>query len=206
MKSTSCATEADRAINIDTFVPRDSIDPIYFNGRTYYLLPDGPMGLKPYAVLLKALKAEDRWAVGQAVFFGREQLVLLRPLEEVICLEMLHYAAQVREPASFTSEVEMPPVAKEELRLASKLIEASTRDDFDMAQYQDQYTVRLKELIEAKVAGRQIVASPGAEETTPVINLMDALRQSVARAKQPASRKKPAASSARPRRRGRHSA
>ncbi len=63
-------TEADRAINIDTFVPRDSIDPIYFNGRTYYLLPDGAMGVKPYAVLLKALNAEDRWAVGQGVFFG----------------------------------------------------------------------------------------------------------------------------------------
>ena len=189
-------TEADKAINIDTFVPRDSIDPVYFNGRTYYLLPDGPMGLKPYAVLLKALDAEGRWAVGQAVFFGREQLVMLRPLDEVICLEMLHYAAQVRQPASFTSELSLPPVAKEELRLASKLIEASTRDKFDLAQYEDQYTTRLKELIDAKVAGKEIVAAPGAEESTPVINLMDALRQSVARAKQPQSRKKPAASTA----------
>ncbi len=130
---------------------------------------------------------------------------MLRPMDKVICLEMLHYAAQVRAPSTFETDLVLPPVAKEELRLASKLIEASTRDDFDIAQYQDQYTVRLKELIEAKIAGRQIVAAPSAEETTPVINLMDALRQSVARAK-PSSRKKPAASSSRPRRRGRHTA
>jgi DNA end-binding protein Ku len=72
------------------------------------------------------------------------------------------------------------------------LIEASTREDFDLSAYVDQYTVRLKELIAAKVEGKEIVASPK-QEPAPVINLMDALRKSVARAKQPQPRKKPAA-------------
>ena len=173
---------ADRAINIDTFVSPDAIDPVYFDGRSYYLLPDGPMGTKPYAVLLQALAHERQWAVGQAVFFGCEQLVLVRPLAGVLCLEMLHYSAQVRSIESVAGELSLPTVKKEELRLASKLIEASARAGFDFAQYVDQYTNRLKELIDAKVEGKEIVAPPQ-EDETPVINLMDALRKSVAQAK-----------------------
>jgi len=138
-------------------------------------------------VLLAALAHEKRWGVGQGVFFGREQLVLLRPLPGVLCLEMLHYAAQVRAPQTFAEEITLRAVHKEELRLAGKLIEASTRAKFDLSVYEDQYTTRLKELIEAKVAGKEIVAPPS-EEEAPIINLMDALRQSVAKAKRPAKK------------------
>jgi DNA end-binding protein Ku len=183
-------TANDRAINIDTFVSPDAIDPAYFDGRTYYLQPDGPIGQKPYAVLLEALAHQKRWAVGQGVFFGREQLLLVRPVEQVLCVEMLHYAAQVRSLESISADTSLPGVTKEELRLANKLIESSTRDKFDLAEYQDQYTLRVKELIEAKVAGKEIVAPPSDEEP-PVINLMDALRKSVAQAK--GRPKKPAA-------------
>jgi DNA end-binding protein Ku len=182
-------SQADKAINIDTFVAPDAIDPMYFDGRTYYLLPDGPMGLKPYAVLLKAMAEQGCCGVGQAVFSGREQLVLVRPMDGVIGLEMLHFHNQIRSQESLSAEIELPEVKKEELRLAARLIEASTREKFDLAEYQDVYTRKLQEVIEAKVAGKQIARPP--EEETPVINLMDALRKSVAQTRRGASKRPP---------------
>lgn len=179
-------TQADKAINIDTFVAPDAVDPMYYDGRTYYLIPDGPMGLKPYAVLLKALQEQQRYGIGQAVFSGREQLVLLRPLADVLGLEMLHYQSQVRTLESLTGELTLPEVKKEELRLANKLVEASSSDKFDISRYEDLYTNKLTAVIEAKVAGKELVRPPA--EETPVINLMDALRKSVAEKRRPAGR------------------
>jgi DNA end-binding protein Ku len=172
-------TASDRAINIDTFVSADAIDPVYFDGRTYYLAPDGAMANKPYAVLVEALKHLNRWAVGQAVFFGREQLVLIRPREGVLCVEMLHYPEKIRAAGDVVGELDAGPVPKEELRLATKLIESSTRKKFDLSRYHDQYTERVQQLIDAKIQGKEIVKAPR-EEESPVINLMDALRKSVA--------------------------
>ncbi len=172
-------TASDRAINIDTFVAADAIDPVYFDGRTYYLAPDGAMANKPYAVLVEALEHLNRWAVGQAVFFGREQLVLIRPREGVLCIEMLHYPQQIRAAGDVIGELDAGPVPKEELRLATKLIESSTRKKFDLSRYHDQYTDRVQQLIDANVEGKEIVKAPR-EEESPVINLMDALRKSVA--------------------------
>ncbi len=171
---------SDRVVNIDTFVPQGAIDPVYFEGRTYYLLPDGPMGHQPYAVLVKALREQKRWAVGQATLFGREQLVM-RSMDDILCLEMLHYHDQLRAPREFTGDLSLPAVKKEELRLANKLIEASTEGKFDIkAGYEDAYTNKLKKaLIESKVEDREIVGARAAGEA-PVINLMDALRKSVA--------------------------
>jgi DNA end-binding protein Ku len=174
-------TSAERAITIDTFVSPQAIDPRYFEGRTYFLVPDGPMGAKPYAVFLQALVAEKRWAVGEAALFGREQLVALRRLDDVLTLEILHYGGQLREPAEFAPDGARETVSKAELALAKKLIEASTSKNFDIGRYVDDYEDKLKRLIEAKVEGREIVG-PQAEEQAPVINLMDALRKSVKQA------------------------
>ena len=99
-------------------------------------------------------------------------------MDGVIGLEMLHFHDQLRPLESLATEIELPEVKKEELRLASKLIEASTSDRFDFADYRDTYTQKLKEVIDAKAAGREIVRAP--EEEAPTINLMDALRKSVA--------------------------
>jgi DNA end-binding protein Ku len=189
-------TESDRSIRIDTIVKPEAIDPAYFDGRTYYLTPDGPMATAPYAVLLAALADGNHWAIGQAVLFGREHLVAIRPQTDVLCMEILHYAGQVRTAAMVTGELQLPPVKKQELQLAKKLIAASTSKRFDLARYQDTYAERLQTLIEAKVAGREIVGAPPQEEP-PVINLMDALKQSIARKEKPAKRitKRPAAKS-----------
>lgn len=173
-------TANERAINIDTIIKPEAIDPTFFDGRTYYLVPDGPMAGKPYAVLLGALESQGRWAVGEAVMFGREQLVAIRPHEGVLCLEVLRYAAQVRAPKLVTEGLSLPPASKQELQLATKLLTAATHKKFDLASYQDDYTSRVGKLIEAKVEGREIVGEPEQEEA-PVINLMDALRKSLAK-------------------------
>ena len=161
-------------------MPPTAIDPMYYDGRTYYLVPDGPMGLKPYAVLLKAMTDRGCYGVGQAVFWGREQLVLVRPLAGALGLEMLHYRSQLRAPDSIASETELPSVSKEELRLAMKLIDATTASRFDIGRYEDTYTEKLKEVIAAKVEGREI-ASPPDVDVAPVINLMDALARALPR-------------------------
>jgi DNA end-binding protein Ku len=175
--------ESERAINIDTFIGPEQIDPVYFEGRNYYLLPDGAAGAKPYAVMHEALVQENRYGIAKGVFSGKDQLMLLRPAKGLLVLTMLAYESQVKPPDDFRDELGETRVTAEELRLAKTLIEASTTDTFDFSTYQDEYTTRLTELIEAKVAGKEIVAPPAADEQEHVINLMDALRRSVAQAK-----------------------
>lgn len=174
--------EAEKAINLDTFVAPDAIDPIYLDGRVYYLVPDGPVGRKPYAVLYQAMVETERYAVGQGTFGGKQELVLIRPSDGVLTLSMLHYAAEMRTPTDLDEDLELPAVAKQELKLAQTLIDASTAKKFDLGKYENNYTESLKALIDAKVEGKELVAPPQAEEPQ-VINIMDALRESVARAK-----------------------
>src|SRR5207253_1607363 len=130
-------------------------------------------------VLHRGMSELQRWAVGQAVFSGKEQLVLVRPVDDLLMMTMLHYEADVRKPSAFDDELTKPAISKEEVRLAETLIKASSTDKFDLSKYHDVYTERLTQLINAKVKGEEIVAPPE-EEVAPVINLMDALRKSVA--------------------------
>ena len=178
----------ERAIDIDTFVTPDKIDPVYFSGKTHYLVPDGPVGQKPYAVLYAGLEEQGRYGVARATFSGKDQVFVLRPVDGVLSLTQLHFNSQVRKAATFQDDLVETKVSAEELRLAETLIDASSSDEFDFSRYEDRYTQRLTELIEAKVAGKEIVAPP-AEEETPVINLMDALRRSFAQAKRTAEPK-----------------
>jgi len=122
---------------------------------------------------------ENRYALAQVVLHGREQLVLLRPQENLLILEVLHYRHQVTQPAALAQEAPKTEVAPEELKMAKTLVNAST-GDFALDKYPDLYTRKLQQLIEAKVAGKEIVAAP-ASEGPQVINLMEALKQSVAR-------------------------
>jgi DNA end-binding protein Ku len=173
-------SEDEKAINIDTFIGTDAVDPIYSSGRTYYLVPDGPVGQKPYAVLHDGMVALKRHAVAEVVMHGREHVVWLRPLDGLLTMTLLDYDNQVTKPATFEDELTKPSIEPEELKLAKTLIEASTSKKFDIAKYKDDYTDKLTQLIEAKVAGKEIVAPP-VHEQAQIINLMDALRESVAK-------------------------
>jgi DNA end-binding protein Ku len=172
-------TTEEKAIQLETFVPADSIDSLYFDGRAYYLLPDGEGGVKPYAVLHQAMLKQRKWAVGQAVMFGREHLVLVRPFDKLLSMAFLNFAAEVRLPDTF--DIGEVKVRAAEVNLAETLIKASTAKRFDINRYKDEYATKLRALIDAKIEGREIVA-PEADERPHVVNLMDALRESVAKA------------------------
>ncbi|MBM4070195.1 MAG: Ku protein [Planctomycetes bacterium] len=176
-------TESDKAIQIDSFIAPSSLDPAYFNGRTYYLLPDGPIGQKPYALLHQGMKELERVAIAQVVMHGKEQVVMVRPLDKLLAMSMLSFDSQVVKPTSFEEDAPTQEVSDAELDLVKMLIKGQTPKTFDFAKYQDVYTQKLTQLIEAKVEGKEIV-SPPAHEEAQVINLMDALKQSVARVKQ----------------------
>jgi DNA end-binding protein Ku len=171
-------TPDDQALKIDTFIEPGAVDPIYLTDRSFYLVPDAPVGEKAYAVLRHGMLAEGRHAIAQVVLHGREQTVLLRPVDQVIVVTVLTLENRLTKPAAFEGEIQESPVARDELDLTEKLIGALTAKKFDFSRYRDLYTERLHQLIEAKIAGQEIVAPP-IEEQVPIINLMDALRQSV---------------------------
>jgi DNA end-binding protein Ku len=178
--------KSEKTITIDTFVSPDTIDPMEYEGRTYYLVPDGAIGQKPYAVLMKGLEANNVFGIGRGILFSREHLILVRAMDGLLGMEVLHFHSDFRDKQSITSDLHLPTVTKEELKLASKLIEASTAEEFDITKYDDTYDERLKQLIEAKRGKREVAVAEEVEEA-PVINLMDALRRSVAQSREPAA-------------------
>ncbi len=175
--------KSEKTITIDTFVSPETIDPMEYEGRTYYLVPDGAIGQKPYAVLMKGLEANNVFGIGRGILFSREHLILVRAMDGLLGMEVLHFHSDFRDKQSITSDVRLPTVTKEELKLASKLIEASTAEEFDITKYEDTYDERLKQLIETKRGKREVAVAEEVEEA-PVINLMDALRRSVAQSRE----------------------
>jgi DNA end-binding protein Ku len=173
--------ESDHAVEIDTFVPPTSIDPKYFGGKTYYLMPDGPLAKKPYAVLLDVLAKKQLWGVARANISNREQLVILRVADGALCMDTMHYVSQLRTPGDLWEDLDLPTVGKEEAKLAAMLIDASTSKSVDLSKYHDDYNDQVRALLEAKVEGREIVTPPQAEHPAPTINLMDALKKSITR-------------------------
>lgn len=173
-------SEADKAITIDTFIDPDALDPIYYGEKTYYLIPDGPVAMKPYAVIRDGMAEEGRFGVAQVVMHGKEKVVLLRPLDGLLAMNVLSYEAEIVKPGTFEAEVPKGDVSADELKLAKTLIDASTAKKFDFAKYRNTYTEKLTQLIEAKIAGKEL-AAPTEQEPVQVINLMDALKQSVAK-------------------------
>jgi DNA end-binding protein Ku len=167
------------SIDIAEFVPIESVDPVYFD-KTYYLAPDKG-GAKPYALLTAALKEAKRCAIGHWAARGKAYLVMLRPVDDRLTLQQLHFAADVR-PAS---EIEVPQqeVKAAELKLAQQLINQQAAAKFDAAAYTDDLRARIQAAIEKKVEGHQIsVADFPAEGGGKVIDLMEALRASLEKA------------------------
>lgn len=174
----SLRTDADRAVNIDRFVKPEELDPLYFSGTTYYLMPSGRGGEKPYTLLQRAMTAENVIGIAQAVISNREQLVALRPVGKLLLVSVLNYVSEVRLPDSFEGDLHDGEVSAAEVKLARTLISATKMDDAELDSYHDLYNERLQELIDAKVAGKQ-VTTPRKQVAPPTINLMDALRASL---------------------------
>jgi DNA end-binding protein Ku len=164
------------AVEITEFVPVESIDPVYFD-KTYYLAPDKGAA-KPYGLLTEALKETKRVAVGRWASRGKGYVVALRPVDNVLTMQQLHYAADVR-PASEV-DVPKPDVKPQELKLARQLIEQQTGERFDPSAYADEVRARIEAAIQRKVEGQEIsISSPTPEGEGKVIDLMEALRASL---------------------------
>jgi DNA end-binding protein Ku len=185
--------ESDKAVGIEGFIKPEEIDPLYFSGRTYYLMPDGPAGSRPYALLHKGMLDAGVVALAKVVMSGRTQLVLVRPVGRLLSMSVLIYAKRVRDSVSLEDELQPLELNPEEDKLTQILISASRIEDFGLDRYTDKYTDELNRLIKMKIDGEEVVAVPDAEEPKILI-LMDALKKSVAEV-QSASGKKMARSS-----------
>jgi DNA end-binding protein Ku len=185
--------ELTHSIDICDFVSMDEIDPLYFR-KAYYLLPqDGAE--KPYRLLVRALEETGRAAIAKVVIRNKQHLAAIRPVNDALVLETMYYADEVRQP----EEAPKPQVRAPEVELAKTLIE-NLAAKWDPEKYHDRYRAELLDLLQKKAEGEPL-PEPKAEEGGDVVDLMEALRQSVeatkkqrapAKAKTSAARKKTA--------------
>jgi DNA end-binding protein Ku len=162
-------------IDIEEFVPDGAVDRIYFD-KAYYLGPDKG-GARAYHLLAEALKATKRVAVGRYAARGRQYLVSVRPVENGLLMEQLHYADEVR--AFSEVPVENVEVKKAELDLAKQLIEQSATDSFDAKNYHDEVREQMLAMIQRKVEGEDISVAPTEKPEHKIIDIMEALKASL---------------------------
>jgi len=185
-------TAASPSIDIQEFVPLAAVDPIYFEG-TQYLGPDKG-GDKAYQLLVDAMREMGMAAIAQHVSRGKERLVLIRAVEKGLVLHTLYYADEVRSLAEVPMG-EAPARREGELKLARQLIDQLAAEGFHPERYRDHYRDRLTEAVERKVAGQETTITAPAPRAQ-VIDLMEALKESLARERTRAT-PKPAAGAAR---------
>jgi DNA end-binding protein Ku len=206
------AIESKRTIEIDEFVPRDEIDELYIRDP-YFVIPDGEVGQQAFAVIREAIRKEGMIALGKVVFTSREHIIALDARDNGMIGTTLRYPYEVRNPAEYFDSIEDEKVPKDMLDLAVHILETK-KGKFEPEKFEDQYEDALKNLIRKKQKGEKI-ERPSQPKQSNVINLMDALRQSVkaggsagghARRAQPQSgargSKKPARTHARQRKTG----
>jgi DNA end-binding protein Ku len=173
--------DTTRSNDISRFVLLEEVDPVYFD-RTYFLVPAGAEAQRrPYALLLEAMRESGVAALGRFVLAGKEKLCLIRPMGDALALETLFVQEDVKDHAEIDEAVGTAQVKKPELDLAQQII-ASLQGPFEPEELRSEYRESLRELLEAKAAGQEI-AAPEPVEVAPVIDLMEALKASVAAAK-----------------------
>lgn len=171
-----------RSLEIATFVDRDDVDPMYFN-KTYWLGPGNDDSKKVYALLRDAMAAEDVIAIGMFVMRGKQYLTCVRPDGDVLALETMFFADEVRDPKD---EIENLPgkvkLAANEKKMARQLV-SSMSGPFRATDYRDTYTDAVQKLIKAKAKNQDIDVAEDAPQPTDATDLMAALRESLANAK-----------------------
>ena len=174
----SVALQRSQSIDILRFVKLEDVDPVYFD-RTYYLAPAGAEAQRrPYVLLLRAMEESGMAAVGKFVLWNKENLCLIRPQGDALVLELLFYAEDIRSKADVEEAVGETKVQKAELELAAQVIQ-SLVGEWNPGDFENGYRNDLKAMLEAKLAGEEITRPEPAPET-PVVDLMEALRRSVA--------------------------
>src|SRR5208283_4177335 len=150
-------TESDKSIRLDGFVGLDAVSSIYFGGRTYYLTPDGPVGQKPYNLLMKGMTANNVGAMAEVVIAQKEQVVFVRPLDGLLAMTVLSRKDEVKPASAFLDEVTETPLTEAETSLTDTLIKASMIKEFDFGRYHDVYKEKLTQLIQMKIEGKEVV-------------------------------------------------
>jgi DNA end-binding protein Ku len=168
-------TESTKVINLVQFAGADDIDPMYVD-RAYYLVPDGAMANDAYAVMRDGM--EGKVGVGKVAIHGREYLVAVKPHKQGLVMYTLHHAAEIRTIEQIDELREVRgKVGPAEMKLARQVIE-SFEGPLDLADYKDEYQQGLQKIIDAKIAGEEVVA-PDEEAPPKVVDLMEALRRSL---------------------------
>jgi DNA end-binding protein Ku len=181
--------EASKVIDIAEFVPLPTVDPIYFE-KTYYLGPDKG-GEKAYRLLADAMAKTDRVALAKFVMRGKESLVLIRPAQNGLMLHTMYFADEVRDFGEI-EKGKSAKIAEREGELARKLIDELSTDEFKPEQYKDEYRERVLEMVNKKVEGKEITTTVAEAPRSQVIDLMDALKESLAKRAAGVPRKPPA--------------
>jgi DNA end-binding protein Ku len=169
--------ESTRVIDLVQFTDAMTIDPIYFE-RPYYLAPDGAMATEAFAVMREGMKGKA--GIGKLALYGREYLVAVQPKDKGMVMYTMRHANEIRSMDNIEELDNVPSKIKpEEIKLAKQVIE-NFEAELNLTEFRDQYQEELQRIIDAKIAGEEVVAT--AEEAPPkVVNLMDALRQSLDR-------------------------
>jgi DNA end-binding protein Ku len=174
----SVALQRSQSIEILRFVNLEDVDPVYFD-RTYYLAPaSADAQRRPYVLLLRAMQETGMAAVGKFVLWGKENLCLIRAQGETLAMELLFFADDVRSKSEIEDAVGATEVKDAELQLAGQVIN-SLAGDWNPEDFENEYRRDLRAMLDAKLAGEQI-KRPEPVAETPVIDLMEALRRSVA--------------------------
>jgi DNA end-binding protein Ku len=182
------------SVNITEFVPLKQVDRLYLD-KVYYLGPDKG-GERAYKLLAAALQETGRAALGQYAARGKQYLILVRPMDGVLVMEQLHYQDEIRS----AKDVPIPDVQvkDQELKLAIQLIEQGASEAFRPEAYADTVKQRVLEQIQQKVEGHEITEEPTAAPETQIIDLMEALKASLAKGGKAAGERKPAKRAAKP--------
>jgi DNA end-binding protein Ku len=175
--------ESTKAVNIVRFVDAAEIDPIYY-GAAYYLEPDGKIAREAYATLREAMAGKV--AIAKVVLRGKEDLVAVRATDQVLVMSTLHYADEVKGTAELEELKSSEQVTPEAVQLARQLVEG-LKGPFEPEIYQDEYRDELLRIVQDKVDGREAVVADEAAEPAKVVNLMEALKKSLAAGREKAA-------------------
>ena len=184
--------ESNHTIEIESFVPRDEIDKRYLN-HPYYIAPDGKAAIEAFAVIRDAMKDQDRVALARIVLTNREHVMAIEPLGKGLLGTTLRYPYELRDEGDYFEDIKNPKITKDMIELAGHILHSKAAH-FDPSKFKDEYEDALTALVRRKASGKKIDLPEPEERPSNVINLMDALRQSLkgraaAKRAQPAARR-----------------
>jgi DNA end-binding protein Ku len=173
----SIQIESTHTVDIDGFVPRAQIDKRYLD-KPYYIAPSGKTGAEAFVVIRDAMQDEERVALARIVMAHREHIIMLEPMGKGLLGTTLRYDYEVRDEKDYFGHIPSPRISKDMVELASHILE-SKATKFDPTKFKDEYEKALRKFVERRAKGHAIEAPEPAERPSNVINLMDALRESV---------------------------